>query len=82
MFFIFYKVEVNNEFRPLSVDRRFRIDSYFSFINFQFYILHSGSAEFYITFYVIFTCLFVVYLITMLGLAKSLFKQERSENIK
>lgn len=82
MFFIFYKVEVNNEFLPLDADRRFRIDDYFAFMNFQSYILHSGSVKSYVTFYIILSSLFIAYLTIMLALSNRLYKQERSEDLK
>eukprot|EP00347_Sterkiella_histriomuscorum_P001449 403371996 len=96
LFFIFYKVEVTNEFAssnsndttilsPSNSTRtssKFRIDYYFTFTNFQIYILQQQSSSSFIILYSILTGLFMVFIGLLLALSDKLFIAERSDNLK
>lgn len=56
----------------------FRIDYYFTFINFQMYTLQNSSVETFIMLYAFLASLFVVFVITLLVISNKAFEALKS----
>jgi hypothetical protein len=60
----------------------FRIDYYFTFINFQMYTLQNSSVNTFITLYSFLAGFFIIFVITLLAISNKAFEALKSEDIK
>jgi hypothetical protein len=64
------------------VPSTFRVDTFFEFINFQFYVMQGKTESNFIMMYAILCCIFLLFLILLFSFSGEVFEQAKMDDIK